>query len=70
MMDPGRSQSEANTVDPFSWPLDTFNQITPSANKVVHFDVIMVCIRIFCCDRSFASHCKMMGGFKAGHVYR
>jgi hypothetical protein len=46
VMDPGRSQSEANTVDPFSWPLDTFNQITPSANKVVHFDLIMVCIRI------------------------
>lgn len=33
VMDLGRSQSEANTVDPFSWPLDTFNQITPSANK-------------------------------------
>lgn len=41
-MDPGRSQSEGNSVDPFSWPLDTFSQIMPGVDKVIYVIVLTI----------------------------
>jgi len=40
LMDPGPLQSEGNRVDPFSWPLDTFDQIIAGVDKVIYVIVL------------------------------